>query len=131
MSDDDTLLTRAFATGASNVSILKVGRKYIVHIAAWRDLESRGDAHHTEHASVEGEGRTPDLALREALAKCHTTPAIEVREIHRNRALGSATIVPAEVADRVTRIKGLTPAPASAPALAEVIDVTPSDETGS
>lgn len=103
---DDTPLARAFAAGAMSVSVMKIGRRFVATAHAWREIEDREGAKHSEHVTVEGKGRTADDALRDVAARLRPTPAIEVREISRNRALGPS-IVPAEVADQVTRIKGL------------------------
>lgn len=131
MSEDgDTLLARAFAAGAANVSVMKIGDDYVATISAWRTIDDHSGVSHSEHASSRGEGSTPDFAMREAIAKLQPTPAIEVREIKRNRALGEARdVVPAALADRVTRIKGLLPPPVEPAAIDAVERVA--DETGS
>jgi len=104
---DDDLLERAFAAGAKSINIMKIGRTYHATLGAWRDLDSDDGIDHTEHASAKGEGRTPSLAMRDAIARLRPTPAIEVREI---KPVNGRRIVPLALAESTTRIKGLLPA---------------------
>jgi len=101
---DDDLLDQAFAAGAMHVNIMRFRDEYEVRLSAFRDLESEDGVEHTEHAGVVGRGRTPALALREAVAKLRPTPAIEVREI---RVVNGRKVVPLALAESTTRIKGL------------------------